>query len=112
MIGHQLVAITAERDRWQADMGAIAERAKRAETLARCRDSEASQLCREHEVTTHGPWNMCSRAELVTIVCTSALARLHRRQCIVRMMSAGREACHLSLKEKKDPLHESGGAHV
>ena len=56
MIGHQLVAITAERDRWQADMGAIAERAKRAETLARCRDSEASQLCREHEVTTHGPW--------------------------------------------------------
>ena len=29
MIGHQLVAITAERDRWQADMGAIAERAKR-----------------------------------------------------------------------------------
>ena len=52
MIGHQLVAITAERERWQADMSAIAERAQRAETLARCRDSEASQLRREHEVTS------------------------------------------------------------
>ena len=52
MIGHQLVAITAERDRWQADMSAIAERAQRAETLARCRDSEASHLRREHEVTS------------------------------------------------------------
>ncbi|CAL5228386.1 g11509 [Coccomyxa viridis] len=50
IIGHQLVAITAERDRWQADMAAIAERAQHAETLARCRDAEALQLRREQEV--------------------------------------------------------------
>ena len=51
MVGRQLVSITAERDRWHADMTASAERAQRAETLARCRDSEASQLRMEHEVT-------------------------------------------------------------
>ena len=59
MIGHQLVAITAERERWQADMGAIAERAQRGETLARCRDSEASQLRREHEVTMNTLQYIC-----------------------------------------------------
>lgn len=50
MIGHQLVAITAKRERWQGDMCASAEHAQRAETLARCRESEATQLHREHEV--------------------------------------------------------------
>ncbi len=50
MIGRQLVAITAERDRWQGDMSASTERAQRAETLARCSESEATQLRREHEV--------------------------------------------------------------
>ena len=52
MIGRQLVSITAERDTWHTDMTASAERAQRAETLARCRDSETSQLRREHEVTS------------------------------------------------------------
>ena len=55
IIGHQLVAITAERDRWQADMAAIAERAQHAETLARCRDAEALQLRREQEVSKQTP---------------------------------------------------------
>ena len=56
MIGRQLVSIMAERDRWHADMTASAERAQHAETLARCRDSEASQLRREHEVTRQNPF--------------------------------------------------------
>ena len=52
MIGHQLVALTAERDRWQSDTQASAERAQRAETLARSTESEVLQLRREHEVST------------------------------------------------------------
>lgn len=48
--GRQLVALTAERDRWQGDTSASAERAQRAETLARCKDSETAQLRAELEV--------------------------------------------------------------
>ena len=64
VMGHQLVKITAERDRWQADMGAAAERAQRAETLAHCRDSEASQLRREHEVSGQTPRQCVPQAKL------------------------------------------------
>ncbi len=52
MIGHQLIALTAERDRWQSDTQASAERAQRAETLARSAESEVLRLRGEHEVST------------------------------------------------------------
>ena len=52
LIGHQLVALRAEQDTWQSDMQASAERAQRAETLARSTESEVLQLRREHEVNT------------------------------------------------------------
>lgn len=50
MIGRQLVMLTVERDRWQGDVSASTERAQRAEALARARESENTQLCRDHEV--------------------------------------------------------------
>ena len=50
MIGRQLVMLTAESDRWQGDVSASTERAQRAEALARARESENTQLCRDHEV--------------------------------------------------------------
>lgn len=112
MIGHRLVAITAERDRWQVDMGAAAERAQRAETVAHCRDSDASQLRREHEVSWQTPHRCYPQAELRDPVEGCAWpfhpVRAPREHVVQELWQAGQDACHLS--SNKNNRLDAGGS--
>ena len=107
MIGHQLVALTAERDRWQGDMQASAERAQRAETLAHSAESEVLQLRAEHEVSTGlhrsvsewspSPWSWPASLLLCLLQpCEWQMAVNYQgNTCVRSLISSGRLSHHM-----------------